>query len=458
MKLKVGPDVSSGRDVGSIVSNRPHEDIGPHRRAGSGGLFQRTSGQNPRSAPISNALLWQRSDHPSPASNMDAVTTSSLSRRRFLQRAAVGSAAYLATRAALSAQRTPAPPPIAARNPGVPVRSTAADLDPRTGQQRLNVAALKDWEAMRFGMFIHFGMSTYVGAELPSGRDPSTTYAPDKLDVDQWVSIARDAGMKYAVLTTKHVAGHCLWPTQHNDYHVGTSGNQTDVVGAFVKACERRGVKPGFYYCAWDNHNRFGSVSPNVAPLPLGKNPAPSHKGSAYVTQAYLDFQWAQITELMDTYGPVAEWWLDIPHLLPRDYRQRLYGHITQRQPQTVVMYNHGIGDGSELIVDRAWPTDLLAIERFLPNSATGHVKWRKIDGADHYIPGEVCDPIGRDWFYTEHDQPRSDAELLGMYLTSTSRGANLLLDVGPDQHGLIPERYQAALKRLRQNLDRLGV
>lgn len=63
--------------------------------------------------------------------------------------------------------------------------------------------------------------------------------------------------MKYAVLTTKHVAGHSLWPTKLNDYHVGTSNNTTDV----VEACERRGVIPGFYYCSWDNHNRFGSIT-----------------------------------------------------------------------------------------------------------------------------------------------------------------------------------------------------
>ena len=330
------------------------------------------------------------------------------------------------------------------------------DEDKLTGAQRLSVQSLKKWEAMKFGMFIHFGMSTFVGAELPSGNEPSTLYAPDKLDVDQWVSLARDTGMKYAVLTAKHVAGHCLWPTRHNDYHVGTSGNKTDVVAAFLRACERRGVKPGLYYCAWDNHNRFGSLSPNVAPLPFGRALSPSGRSSAYVTQAYLDFQWAQIAELMDRYGPIAEWWLDIPHLLPRDYRNRLYAQITQRQPKTVVMYNHGIGDGSELIVDRAWPTDLIAIERFLPNSATGHVKWRTVDGAKYYVPGEVCDPIGHGWFYAEDDPPRPDAELLSMYLATVSRGANFLLDVGPDRHGLIAENYAAALGRLRKNLDRL--
>jgi len=109
-------------------------------------------------------------------------------------------------------------------------------------------------------------MSTYTGSELPDGSHSSTLYAPDQLDVDQWVCVARDAGMKYAVLTTKHVAGHCLWPTRHNDCHVGTTGNKTDVVETFVKACEMRGVLPGFYCCSWDNHNRFGSRTPSDYP------------------------------------------------------------------------------------------------------------------------------------------------------------------------------------------------
>jgi len=98
---------------------------------------------------------------------------------------------------------------------------------------------------MRYGMFIHFGMSMYVGVKLPDGTHASTLCAPDRLDVDQWVSVARNAGMKYAVLTTKHMAGHCLWPTKQNNYHVGNSGNKTDVVEAFVKACATRGVTPG---------------------------------------------------------------------------------------------------------------------------------------------------------------------------------------------------------------------
>src|SRR4051794_27434984 len=99
---------------------------------------------------------------------------------------------------------------------------------PPTGAQRLSLDALHRWESLGFGMFIHFGMSTFDGDEFSRGDKPSRAYAPDRLDVEQWIQVARDSGISYAVLTAKHVAGHCLWPTRHNDYHVGTSGNTTD--------------------------------------------------------------------------------------------------------------------------------------------------------------------------------------------------------------------------------------
>lgn len=325
------------------------------------------------------------------------------------------------------------------------------------GAQRLSLEQLQKWEALKYGMFIHYGMSTYTSAEFDDGSHPSTLYAPDKLDVDQWVSVARDAGMKYAVLTTKHVAGHCLWPTKHNDYHVGTSGNKTDVVEAFVNACEKRGVLPGFYYCSWDNHNKFGSRTYSDTAADE-RALYPEQVSLAFTTREYQDFQTAQIEELLTGYGKVAEVWIDIPVVLPRFYRQELYNQISSLQPEAVVMMNNGISDGSNYPIDKAWPADIIAIERFLPNSHIGHVKWRTIEGKKYYMPGEVCDPIGREWFFTEEDVPRSDEELLGMYLVSISRGTNLLLDVGPDKHGLIPQKYVGALQRLRANLDKLGL
>lgn len=374
-----------------------------------------------------------------------------LSRRSVLGAAsAVGGIAALAPKMAMAAKKT-APATIAAA-----VQAPIASGDADKGAQRLSLEKLRAWEKLGYGMFIHYGMSTFVGAELPSGNDPSSAYAPDRLDVDQWVSVARDAGMKYAVLTTKHVAGHCLWPSKHTDYTVATSGNRTDVVEAFVRACERRGVMPGFYYCSWDNHNRFGSVTPSDGKVFGGKYDAWYMR--AYTTAAYQDFQMRQIEELLGQYGRIGEVWIDIPGVLPRGYRNQLYTRIAELQPDTVMMANSGVGDGSEYNISYAWPSDLIAIERFLPNSHTGHMPWREIEKKRYYMPGEVCDPLGREWFFVDGDTPRSDPELLGMYLTARARGTNLLLDVPPDRHGLIPATSIAALMRLRKNIDRLGM
>ena len=329
----------------------------------------------------------------------------------------------------------------------------SATRETRQGAQRLSLTQLQAWETLGYGMFIHFGLSTFVNQECPDGSMPSTAYAPDRLDVGQWAGIARDAGMKYAVLTTKHVSGHCLWPSKRTDYHVGTSGNPTDAVEAFVTACARCGILPGFYYCSWDNHHRFGSRTwSDLKPGEVAE--------SQYVTRAYEEFQTAQIEELLTQYGPVGEIWIDIPIALSRDYRNRLYARIAELQPQTLIVMNNGCNDGSPQSASRhAWPTDLITIERNLPNAipAATHQKWRIIEGREYYVPGEVCDPVGKDWFHVEGDAPRSDAELLGLYLISRARGANLLLDVGPDRHGLVPPVIADALMRLRRNLERFS-
>ena len=325
--------------------------------------------------------------------------------------------------------------------------------NPAQGAQRLPMAALQKWEALGYGMFIHFGMSTYDGDEISEGDKPSSLYAPEKLDVEQWVSVARDAGMKYAVLTAKHVAGHCLWPSALTDYDVETSGNRTDVVGAFVNACEKRGLMAGLYYCSWDNHHRFGSVTP-------------SHQRSindSSTTQQYRDFQLAQIQELLQHYGPIGEVWIDIPFVLGSQGREAQYRQIAALAPDAVIMMNQGFGDGSTIKYDYAWPTDLSAIERWLPDSNRGYKSWHPIahppgaEPKDYYVPGEVCDPIGYEWFYVEEDKPRSDAELLGMRLICAARRVNLLLDVPPDKHGLITNRQIDALARLRKNVEQFG-
>jgi alpha-L-fucosidase len=320
----------------------------------------------------------------------------------------------------------------------------------KEGAQRLSIEKLKGWESLGYGMFIHFGMSTFDGEELSQGDKPSTLYNPTRLDVDQWIRVARDAGMKYAVLTTKHVSGHCLWPSRYTDYHVGTSGNTTDVVGAFVTACQKYGILPGFYYCSWDNHHLLGSGTPTFTGWE-----------KAYTTREYRDFQLNQVEELIRNYGPVMEMWIDIPGVLGADGRREQYNQIAGMSPETVIMMNSGFGDGTELKYNYAWPTDLMAIERWLPSSNHGYNPWFTItetlgDPEVYYIPGEVCDPIGYEWFFKQDDTLRQDEELLGMRLICKARKVNLLLDVPPDQQGVIPQETVDCLMRLQKNLENL--
>jgi len=322
----------------------------------------------------------------------------------------------------------------------------------KQGNQRLSLEKLKKWEQLGYGMFIHFGMSTFVLNELPDGKAPASTYAPDKLDVEQWISVAQDAGMKYAVLTTKHVAGHCLWPSVHTDYTVANSTNKTDVVEKFVNACHKKGLKVGFYYCSWDNHNRFGSRTPSDERDELNSAPKTQVENRpSYTTSLYQNFQTAQITELLANYGPIEIMWVDIPGVLGRGYRTFLYNHIAQLINDIVIMMNTGISDGSNLPIDYVWPSDLIAIERRLPPDS-GHNKWRTIEGKEYYIPGEICDPIGKEWFNVPGDNARSDEDLLKQFKAAGDRGVNLLLNVPPDKHGLIPDGYVQALNRLRKN------
>ncbi len=298
------------------------------------------------------------------------------------------------------------------------------DESPRKkGEQRLSISKLKKWEKWEYGMFIHWGMPTYFDGtygrnEYKLTRDQTiSAYNPDMLDVDQWVSVARDAGMKYVVLTAKHGYSFSLWPSKHSDHTVAYSSCKTDVVEKLVLACRKKGIKAGLYYPATKNETLMTS----------------------------------QLTELLTQYGEIDEIWIDTAYSMRTEYRTFLYNYIVDLQPQTYIMMNRGmnlnLNKASDY--DRFMPSDLISIEKGMP-SEQGYQKWHSINDKDFYIPGEVCDPIGKNWFYLPSDPPRTD--LIEQYHTCRERGVNLLLNVPPDKHGLIREEYIQALTSLRRN------
>lgn len=333
--------------------------------------------------------------------------------------------------------------------------TTAPPMMAKT-KQRLSVKRLKEWQDLRYGMFIHYGMSTFLGQELPDGKAPLDAYAPTALDVSQWISVAKAAGMKYAVLTAKHVAGHCLWPTAFSDYSVANNADDTNVVGVFVEECRKQGIEPGIYYCAWDNHHLFNSRTPSMCggygdamKIPTEKEP---YADAPYTTHLYQSFMTAQIDELLEAYSPLVQFWIDIPIVLGNGYRQFIYEHIAAQYPEMLVIMNHGQkkeGDKLVFMPDKAWPTDALTLERYTANEPYDPV-WN-IHGQDVYMPGESNMPVGKEWFFEDDDMPKPMDELEQKFRASWDNNINFLLNVPPDRTGNIPERWIKPMMELKK-------
>ena len=342
-------------------------------------------------------------------------------------------------------------------------------MDPTTetrrGNQRLSVERLNRWLDLDFGMFLHYGMSTFSDKPAPGLFEhlPPSAFCPDKQDPEQWVKVARDAGMKYVILTTKHASGFCLWPSKHNDYHVGNSGVKTDVVESFVSACQKHSLKPALYYAG-----TTGLPGGSSAGGTFDKEEWPS-----YVTREQQDRRLAEVEELLTQYGAIEEIWFDGPSHLGAQARHELYHTCASLAPDTVIAMNGGWEDSGKypyVKPRRAWPTDLIVIEADEPPIWETD-PWRKLpvdfhgklvdEPLGYYIPVESCTIIhkggNRGWWWSPTFSVRTDQELLGMRLLSRARNANLVLNCTPDRRGLIPDDQIAALHRLGSNLQNLG-
>jgi alpha-L-fucosidase len=306
---------------------------------------------------------------------------------------------------------------------------------------------LAEWESLKFGMFIHYGMSTFTGQEFGETPAASSVYAPTALDVDQWIRVARDAGMKYAVLTAKHCYGHALWDSRLSDYDVATGSDTTDVVKAFVEACRKYDVKPGFYYLlGWDKHNQPGRTAAE-----------------------YEKFCTGQLKELLTGYGPITELWLDIPWDMGPDTDKvlaRIYAKVKSLQPGCLVLLNQSFVDGAKvrampptyrhkefgLAPVPLWPKDLINGEVIDPPAA-GHNPLIPFQGRSYYLPMETCDTLAHHWFWIPGDALKSVRTLVRKYQNTVLKGANLLLDLAPDKTGRIPEATAARLMEMKAAL-----
>jgi alpha-L-fucosidase len=283
---------------------------------------------------------------------------------------------------------------------------------------------LSDFLKLQFGMFIHYNMATYQNVEWVAGYHDPSEFDPgvDVVDTDAWAEAAVAAGMKYAVLTTKHVGGFCLWDSKYTTYDVmhPDCPYQKDLVAQFIKSFTDRGLKVGLYY-----HWRHPGFDEKYKVLPPECDPA------THSMEEQIEFQKAQIAELLTKYPEVFYIWNDglDPEIMEAE---EIMTFLKGVRPDILVSANWW--DWSK----KGTPYAEIAVTELTHfpenNSAVGETNWK----------------LEKRWFFwsgtTESNSAASMVELLDKV---NSRNANLLLNVGPDKNGRIMESSVQTLEEI---------
>lgn len=313
-------------------------------------------------------------------------------------------------------------------------------------------AAQQQQIARKYGMFIHFGINTFHDEEWTDGSKPASSYAPSAIDAEQWIQTAKDAGMKYVILITKHHDGFCLWDSQYTDYDVASSGNPTNVVEEVAKACKKHGIGLGLYYSLWDR-----KVNGDVADR---------KQDAAYNT--YMINQLEELITIAEKHTPIVEFWFD-GGWVKQNYRwpvMDIYQTIKKRHPDCQIGINWSIGspenadkhpvlpqDQQEGYPIRYFPSDFRLGDPYLPTDNDPKVFTH--DGKDYYMPWESTVCISQRWFFNTTDHTfKSVDELEKLYRQCTKNDNILILNCPPNRDGQLRAEDIAILKELRKRIE----
>ena len=283
-----------------------------------------------------------------------------------------------------------------------------------------------DWE---FGVFFHFGIRSFYEGHADWDEKPMelSAFNPTELNCEHWIATAKEAGARYALLTCKHHDGFANWPSAYTDYSVKSSpwkNGQGDVVREFTDACRKYDMKVGLYY-------------------------SPAQFGSKQMQGTeYDDYFINQIGELLTGYGKIDYLWLDGCGSENHKYdAKRIVTAIRSMQPEVLIfdMWDPDVRWGCNESGMAPMPI------RYTVNELDIAAQIKNDPPMDRtlFLPVE-CDFRMRlkNWFYSELDEDtvKSLPELMGLYEYSVGRGANMLINIGPDRRGLLPDKDAARL------------
>lgn len=305
---------------------------------------------------------------------------------------------------------------------------------------------------LKYGMFIHYGMNTFLGQEWTDGSSPASAYHPDlsTLNPEAWVKAAYEGGMNFIVQVTKHHDGFALWNTEIGTYninHTGRKGDRRDIVKEVADACRKYGIKLGLYYSAWD---RNWDANHTQASMGLDR---------VQLAQEYNDFALAQITELMDgRYGEISEFWIDGAWVKSNGAWEfaRMYDTVKRLQPSCQMAVNTSIRcgrtpdqyQGGEEIY--YFPSDFrLHDPMFTRRGADADPKVYRREGQDYYLPFEATVCMNNSWFWSEKNNAESVMsadKIKAAYEHMVEQGNTLVVNLAPGKDGLLKDYDVEAL------------
>ncbi len=300
----------------------------------------------------------------------------------------------------------------------------------------------------RFGMFIHWGIYALAARhEWVKNREEIDDagyrkyfdhFDPDLYDPREWARRAREAGMKYVVLTSKHHDGFCLWDSQVTDYKATRTPHGRDLIAPFVEAFRAEGLKVGFYYSLLDWHHPDFTID-MYHPLRNRADAAALNQGRDMTR--YARYMRDQVTELLTRYGKIDIIWFDfsypgrtyngLPGKGRDDWESLELLKLVRRLAPDIIVNNR-------LDLDIEMP-DMITPEQYTPRTPP------QINGRD--VSWEMCQTFSGSWgYYRDEESWKSPSQLIQILIDGVALGGNLLMNVGPTARGTFDARAIAAL------------
>ncbi|HNT34706.1 MAG TPA: alpha-L-fucosidase, partial [bacterium] len=298
-----------------------------------------------------------------------------------------------------------------------------------TPEEKDRERRLKWFRAARFGMFIHWGLYSQLGRHewvmnreripIPEYEKLASTWKPKRNAPRVWARLAKEAGMRYMVMTTKHHEGFCLFDSKLTDYNAAQRGPGRDLVSEYVEAARAEGLRVGFYYSLMDWHHPDGARCIK----------------DERARRRFVDYIHGHVRELCTNYGKVDILWYDVGWPLSAEGWEsaKMNAMVRQLQPDIIINNRSKV------------PEDFGTPEQHITPEKSGRM-W------------EACMTFNQSWGYTPIDSRYKDAwDVISMLRQVAAGGGNLLLNIGPTPEGNVPSVCSKVLKQVGPWLQKHG-